>query len=82
MNHIDFLNTFKLLMWFLGTGAFVYAGVPTAKKFITQFKINIFCKNTGEIPMLFNNLSNYTTRQNLENYFLDNKIIPQKGDND
>lgn len=86
MNYIEFLNTFKeknkYLMWFLGAGASVSAGVPTATNLITQFKINIFCKNTGETPRLFNDLSNYTTRQNLENYFLVNKIIPQKGDND
>ena len=86
MNYIEFLNTFKEknkhLMWFLGAGASVSAGVPTAMNLITQFKINIFCKNTGETPRLFNDLSNYTTRQNLENYFLANKVIPQKEDND
>jgi len=86
MNYIEFLNIFKEknkhLMWFLGAGASISAGVPTATNLITQFKINIFCKNTGENPKIFSDLSNSTTRQNLENYFIVNKILPSESEND
>ena len=86
MSYIEFLNIFKEknkhFMWFLGAGASVSAGVPTAYNLITQFKINIFCKNTGENPKLFSDMSNNTTRQNLENYFIVNNIIPSETEND
>ncbi len=86
MNYIEFLNIFKeknkYFMWFLGAGASVSAGVPTAANLITQFKINIFCKNTGAPQKLFNDLSNATTRQNLEYYFIENNMLPTKGEND
>ena len=57
MDYKEFLNLYKnkyqFFMWFLGAGVSVSAGIPSASNLIMQFKINIFCKNTGANPKLF-----------------------------
>lgn len=86
MDYKEFLNLYKnkgqFFMWFLGAGASVSAGIPSASHLIMQFKINIFCKNTNSNQKLFYDLSNPTTRQTLENYFISNNILPATDDND
>lgn len=86
ISYVDFLNIYKNkcqhLMWFLGAGTSVAAGVPSAYDLITQFKLNIFCKNTGANQKLFQDLSNPTVRQTLEDYFIVNNLIPNEDEND
>ncbi|DAA98943.1 TPA: hypothetical protein CPT88_00800 [Candidatus Gastranaerophilales bacterium HUM_8] len=86
MDYKEFLNLYKnkyqFFMWFLGAGVSVSAGIPSASNLIMQFKINIFCKNTGANPKLFHDLSNSTTRQILEDYFVSNNILPIEVSND
>jgi len=86
MDYKDFLNIYKLkgqhYMWLLGAGTSVSAGIPSANNLISQFKLNIFCNATGSNPKLYYDLANPTTRQNLENYFIENKIIPSSDEND
>ena len=86
MKYIDFLNLYKeknkFLMWLFGAGTSVSAGAPTATNLILQFKINIFCKLTGESPKIFKDLSNTTTRKILEEYFIKNNIVPKNNEND
>ncbi len=86
MDYKEFLNIFKskrqYFMWFLGAGTSVSAGICSASNLIDQFKLNIFCKNTASNSKLYYDLSNPTTRQSLENYFIENKIVPNPDEND
>lgn len=86
MEYKEFLNIFKLkgqhFMWFLGAGTSVSAGVPSASNLIDQFKLNIFCKNTSSNPKLYYDLSNPIARQSLQNYFIENKIVPNPDENE
>lgn len=86
MDYKEFLNIFKSkrqhFMWFLGAGTSVSAGICSASNLIDQFKLNIFCKNTGSNSKLYYDLSNPTTRQSFENYFIENKIVPNSKEND
>jgi len=69
----EFLPLFKLrspnLMFFLGAGASVSAGIPTAWDIIWDFKRTIYCAENRKPISYCQDLSNTTTRAIIQDYF-------------
>jgi len=69
----EFLPVFKLrapnIMFFLGAGSSVSAGIPTAWNMIWDFKRTLFCIENKKPISYCQDLSNPTTRLIIQSYF-------------
>jgi NAD-dependent SIR2 family protein deacetylase len=67
------------IMLFLGAGASVSAGIPTADDMVWMFKREIYCSRTGTSPDAFRDLSIERHRAHLQNYFDKDGNFPTLG---
>jgi hypothetical protein len=82
----EFIRLFEVrapkIMWFLGAGASVSAGVPSAWDLIWQFKQKIYCSEQ-RIPIgRVADLSNSAVRSSIQRYFDGKGGFPKEGDNE
>lgn len=82
----EFLNLFPLrgphLMWFLGAGASVGAGLPTAGILTWEFKRALYC-NAQRLPASrFPDLYDAAFQRLVQSFFDSNSGIPQLGDDE
>lgn len=80
----ELLATFRtsapFVSWFLGSGASIAAGIPSAYDLIEDFKLTLYRESELVSPNLFSDLSNPSTR-NLVNRCLEAKgLVPEPGD--
>src|SRR5712692_1194922 len=69
-------------MWFLGAGASVAAGVPTAWDLIWQFKRKIYCSEQRVAPVLVDDLTNSAVRARIQRHFDATGKFPPEGSDD
>src|SRR5713101_5257834 len=67
------------LMWFLGAGASVAAGVPTAVDMIWDFKRSLYCSQQKVPITRCPDLSDQRLRDRLQLYFSEQPNYPQAG---
>jgi len=80
----EMLRTFDVyedgsFMFFLGAGASVQAGIPSASDMIWMFKRDIYCTETGTGKEAFNDLTLKRHRQRLQQYFDNRPGHPRLG---
>jgi hypothetical protein len=67
-------------MWFLGAGASVSAGLPTAYTLIWEFKRQLYCTAHKIPPSRFPNLNDYASQARLQSYFNGQAGFPKDGE--
>ena len=82
----DFLNLFPNrgphLMWLLGAGASVGAGLPTANTLTWEFKRTLYCNAQRLPPSRFPDLNDPAFQQLVQSYFDSKSGFPPLGDNE
>ena len=73
IDYVQFLNLFPQraprLMWFLGAGASVSSGLPTAGTLIWDCKRRIYCSENRVPPSRFPDLEHPSFRAEVQSYF-------------
>ena len=82
----QFLRLYEIraqrIMWFLGAGSSVAAGLPTAWDLIWQFKKKIYCSEQRVPPGYVSDLGNAAVRARIQHYFDNKGGFPSSGTED
>jgi hypothetical protein len=82
----EFIRLFDVrapqIMWFLGSGASVAAGVPTAWDLIWEFKRRIYCSEQRVSLAVVDDLTNPAIRRRIQRYFDGVGSFPPEGSDD
>ena len=86
IDYVQFLNLFPQraprLMWFLGAGASVSSGLPTAGTLIWDCKRRIYCSENRVPPSRFPDLEHPSFRAEVQSYFDSQPGTPKLGMNE
>jgi len=80
----DFVRRFSArqgkLMWFLGAGASIAAGIPSAWNMIQEFKQKLYTSKNHISPKAVSDLSNPAIHSLLQSFIDNTGIYPSEGD--
>ena len=82
MQLLEFIRLYplraKTMVWFVGAGTSVSAGLPTAWDLVWEFKRRIYCSEEGYHISLLGNLSDPAIRNQIQSYFNSKEEYPKE----
>ena len=67
---------------FLGAGASITSGIPSASRCIWEWKKDIFCTNNPGLEEQISEISLLTVQNQIDRWLINNEYVPDKGEDD